>query len=143
MRQQVFGTLGRLSMNWKASGRLEALMRSGLRHCENFALIDAYAAGETHKLSPCSESGRTSSLAGSGKNAVLKEVIQSLLQARRYDFVVERAVHLTRVASAFCQRQRSSRSSVGSNGTKSRDRLTLGDYLADGPGGNDICALIL
>jgi hypothetical protein len=49
VRQQVFGTLGRLD-ELKASGRLEALMRSGLRHCENFALIDAYAAGETQAV---------------------------------------------------------------------------------------------
>jgi len=38
--------LGRLD-GLKASGRLEALIRSGLRHCEKFALIDAHAAGET------------------------------------------------------------------------------------------------
>src|SRR6202008_1868803 len=46
VRQQVFGTLGRLD-ELKASGRLEALIRSGVRHCEKFALIDAHAAGET------------------------------------------------------------------------------------------------
>src|ERR1700760_2434220 len=45
VRQQVFGTLGRLD-ELKASGRLEALIRSGLRHCEKFAVIDAHAAGE-------------------------------------------------------------------------------------------------
>ena len=49
VRQQVFGTLGRLD-ELKASGRLEALIRLGLRHCENFAVIDAHAAGGTE---PC------------------------------------------------------------------------------------------
>src|SRR6266550_5002227 len=49
VRQQVFGTLGRLD-ELKASGRLEALMRSGLRHCENFAVIDAHTAGETEPV---------------------------------------------------------------------------------------------
>src|SRR6516162_8253416 len=49
VRQQVFGTLGRLD-ELKASGRLEALIRSGLRHCEKFALIDAHAAGETQAV---------------------------------------------------------------------------------------------
>jgi hypothetical protein len=49
VRQQVFGTLGRLD-ELKASGRLEALIRSGLRHCEKFALIDAYATGETQAV---------------------------------------------------------------------------------------------
>jgi hypothetical protein len=34
----------------KASGRLEALIRSGLRHCEKFALIDAHAAGDTQAV---------------------------------------------------------------------------------------------
>src|SRR4051794_39899300 len=37
-------------INSKASGQLEALMRSGLRHCEKFALIDAHAAGETEPV---------------------------------------------------------------------------------------------
>ena len=49
VRQQVFGTLGRLD-ELKASGRLEALIRSGVRHCEKFALIDAHAAGETQAV---------------------------------------------------------------------------------------------
>src|ERR1700752_5530198 len=49
VRQQVFGTLGRLD-ELKASGRLEALIHSGLRHCEKFALIDAHAAGETQAV---------------------------------------------------------------------------------------------
>ena len=49
VRQQVFGTLGRLD-ELKASGRLEALIRSGLRHCENFAVIDAHAAGGTEPV---------------------------------------------------------------------------------------------
>jgi hypothetical protein len=49
VRQQVFGTLGRLD-ELKASGRLEALIRSGLRHCEKFAVIDAHTAGETQAV---------------------------------------------------------------------------------------------
>ena len=45
VRQQVIATLGRLDL-LEASGQLERLMRSGLRHCEGFAVIDAHAAGE-------------------------------------------------------------------------------------------------
>src|SRR6516164_4198242 len=45
VRQQVIATLGRLDL-LEASGQLERLMRSGLRHCEKFAVIDAHAAGE-------------------------------------------------------------------------------------------------
>jgi hypothetical protein len=96
------------SMNWKASGRLEALIRSGLRHCEKFALIDAHAAGETQavtvqRIGPDLVFGRL------WKECGIQEVIQSLLQARHYDFDAL-AGHLPhRVASAFCQWQRSSR----------------------------------
>ena len=93
VRQQVFGTLGRLD-ELKASGRLEALMRSGLRHCENLAVIDAYAAGETQavtvqRIGPDLVFGRL------WKECGIQEVIQSLLQTRRYDFDVERAIYLT------------------------------------------------
>jgi transposase len=93
VRQQVFGTLGRLD-ELKASGRLEALIRSGLRHCENFALIDAHAAGETEavrvlRIGPDLVFGRL------WKESGIQDVIGSLLEARRYDFDVERAIYLT------------------------------------------------
>ena len=93
VRQQVFGTLGRLD-ELKASGRLEALMRSGLRHCERFAVIDAHAGGETEavtvlRIGPELVFGRL------WKESGIQQVIQSLLQARRYEFDVERAVYLT------------------------------------------------
>jgi transposase len=93
VRQQVFGTLGRLD-ELKASGRLEALIRSGLRHCEKLALIDAHAAGETQavtvqRIGPDLVFGRL------WKECGIQEVIQSLLQTRRYDFDVERAIYLT------------------------------------------------
>src|SRR5438132_14404584 len=45
VRQQVIATLGRLDL-LEASGQLELLMRSGLCHCQSFAVIDAHAAGE-------------------------------------------------------------------------------------------------
>jgi hypothetical protein len=45
VRQQVIATLGRLDL-LEVSGQLERIMRSGLRHCESFAVIDAHAAGE-------------------------------------------------------------------------------------------------
>jgi transposase len=93
VRQQVFGTLGRLD-ELKASGRLEALMRSGLRHCENLAVIDAHAAGETQavrvlRIGPELVFGRL------WKESGIQDVIGSLLEARRYDFDVERAIYLT------------------------------------------------
>jgi hypothetical protein len=45
VNQQVIATLGRLDL-LQASGQLERLMRSGLRHCQSFTVIDAHAAGE-------------------------------------------------------------------------------------------------
>src|SRR5258705_11488419 len=45
VRKQVIATLGRLDL-LEASGQLERLMRSGLRHCQSFAVLDAHAAGE-------------------------------------------------------------------------------------------------
>ena len=93
VRQQVFGTLGRLD-ELKASGRLEALIRSGLRQCENFALIDSHAAGETEavrvlRIGPDLVFGRL------WKESGIQDVIGSLLEARRYDLDVEGAIYLT------------------------------------------------
>jgi transposase len=93
VRQQVFGTLGRLD-ELKASGQLEALMRSGLRHCENLAVIDAHAAGKTEpvrvlRIGPDLVFGRLWQESG------IQEVVQSLVAARHYEFDVERAVYLT------------------------------------------------
>jgi hypothetical protein len=47
--QQVIATLGRLEL-LEASGQLERLMRSGLRHCESFAVLDAHALGPPSRL---------------------------------------------------------------------------------------------
>jgi hypothetical protein len=93
VRQQVFGTLGRLDQ-LKASGQLEALIRSGLRHCEKFALIDAHAAGETQAVT-VQRIGPDLVFRRLWKECAIQEIIQSLLKARRYDFEVERAIYLT------------------------------------------------
>ena len=49
VRQQVIATLGRLDL-LEATGQSERLMRSGLRHCESFAVIDVHAAGEIQSV---------------------------------------------------------------------------------------------
>src|ERR1700716_3692278 len=49
VRQQVIATLGRLDL-LQASGQLDRLMRSGLRHCQSLAVLDAHAAGETQPV---------------------------------------------------------------------------------------------
>jgi transposase len=93
VRQQVLGTLGRFD-ELKASGRLEALIRSGLRHCENFAVIDAHTAGETQpvalrRIGPDLVFGRLWQESG------LPGAFQATLKTRRYEFDVERAIYLT------------------------------------------------
>ena len=49
VQQQVLTTLGRLDV-LQATGQLDRLMRSGLRHCETTRVIDAHAAGETEPV---------------------------------------------------------------------------------------------
>jgi hypothetical protein len=60
----------------------------------NFAVIDAHAAGETEavwvlRIGPELVFGRL------WKESGIQDVIGSLLEARRYDFDVERAIYLT------------------------------------------------
>jgi hypothetical protein len=76
------------------SGQLDRLMRSGVRHCQSFAVLDAQAAGHmepvsVHRIGPDLVFGRLWQESG------LPEVLRSLLKGRRYDFEVERAIYLT------------------------------------------------
>ena len=93
VRQQVIATLGRLDL-LEESGQLERLMRSGLRHCESFAVLDAHAAGEIEpvairRIGPDLVFGRL------WKECGIPEVLRSILKERHYEFDVERAIYLT------------------------------------------------
>jgi hypothetical protein len=93
VRQQVIATLGRLDL-LQASGQLDRLMRSGLRHCQSFAVLDAHAAGETQpvavrRIGPDLVFGRLWQESG------LPEALRALLKGRRFEFDVERAIYLT------------------------------------------------
>jgi transposase len=93
VRQQVIATLGRLDL-LEANGQLERLMRSGLRHCESLAVIDAHAAGEIEpvairRIGPDLVFGRL------WKESGIPEVLRSILKERHYEFDVERAIYLT------------------------------------------------
>src|SRR5271168_4410887 len=66
VRQQVIAALGRLDL-LEASGQLERLMRSGLRHCESLAVLDAMRWERSNRWRFVG-SGRTRSLRGSGGN---------------------------------------------------------------------------
>jgi hypothetical protein len=93
VRQQVIATLGRLDL-LEASGQLERLMRSGLRHCERFAVIDAHAAGEIEPVA-IRRIGPDSVFARLWKESGIPEVLRSVLKARHYELDVERPIYLT------------------------------------------------
>jgi hypothetical protein len=93
VRQQILISLGRLDI-LRSSGQLDALMRSGLRLCEKLAVIDAYNAGETEaavimSIGPELVFGRLWEESG------IKAAIKLMLQDRRYEFDVERAIYMT------------------------------------------------
>jgi hypothetical protein len=50
VRQQVLVTLGNLDV-LRQSGQLDRLLQSGVRHCDNLAVLNAHAAGETEPVS--------------------------------------------------------------------------------------------
>ena len=93
VRQQIIATLGRLDL-LEASGQLERLMRSGLRYCESFAVIDAHAAGEIQPVA-IRRIGPDLVFARLWKESGIAEVLRSVLKARQYEFDVERAIYLT------------------------------------------------
>jgi len=93
VRQQVIATLGRLDL-LEASGQLERLMRSGLRHCQSFALLDAHAAGQMQPVA-IRRIGPDLVFARLWKESGIQEVLRSVLKARQYEFDVERAIYLT------------------------------------------------
>ncbi len=93
VRQQVIATLGRLDL-LEASGQLERLMRSGLRHCQSFAVIDAHAAGEIEPVA-IRRSGPDLVFGRLWKESGIPEVLRSILKERHYEFDVERAIYLT------------------------------------------------
>jgi hypothetical protein len=78
VRQQVIATLGRLDL-LEASGQLERLMRSDLRHCERFAVIDAHAAGEIQPLA-IRRIGAGLVFARLWKESGIPEVLRSVLR---------------------------------------------------------------
>ena len=90
VRQQVIATLGRLDL-LEASGQLERLMRSGLRHCESFAVLEAHAAGEIEPVA-IRRIGPDLVFARLWKESGIPEVLRSLLKERHYEFDVERSV---------------------------------------------------
>jgi transposase len=93
VHQRVLSTVGRLDV-LQASGQLETLLRSGLRFCEKLAVIDAHAAGQTEPVQ-VQRVGPDLVFSRLWEALQLGTIIQRALQARRFEFEVERAVYLT------------------------------------------------
>lgn len=69
-------------------------MRSGVRHCQSFAVLDAHAAGQmepvsVRRIGPDLVFGRLWQESG------LPDTLHALLKGRRYGFDLERALYLT------------------------------------------------
>jgi len=92
-KQRVIATLGRLDQ-LRQSGQLEGLLRSGAKFCESVLLLAAHRRGETTAV-------RTRSIGPAmvferlWRETGCQEVIGRLLQGRKFEFPVERAVFLT------------------------------------------------
>jgi hypothetical protein len=92
-RQRVLATLGRLDL-LQQSGQLDALLASGARLARSVLLLSEHAKGRlptitTRRLGPALVFQRLWQQTG------CQRVIQSLLDGRRFEFDVERAVFLT------------------------------------------------
>ena len=93
VRQRVMSTIGRLDV-LQTTGQLETLMRSGLRFCDQLAVIDAHAAGQTQPVQ-VQRVGPDLVFSRLWDELKLGVIIKQALQSRRYEFDVERAIYLT------------------------------------------------
>jgi len=92
-KQRVVATLGRLD-RLRENGQLEGLLRSGARFCESVLLLAAHRRGETTEM-------RTRAIGPAmvferlWQQTGCKKVIERILQGRKFQFPVERALFLT------------------------------------------------
>jgi hypothetical protein len=93
VRQHVLSTVGRLDV-LQPTGQLETLMRSGSRFCEQLAVVDAHAAGQTEPVQ-VQRAGPDLVFSRLWEALQLGSIIKRALQSRRFEFDVERAVYLT------------------------------------------------
>ncbi|MCF7668653.1 MAG: transposase, partial [Verrucomicrobia bacterium] len=99
VKQRVLMTVGRLDV-LQQSGKLDGLIRSGLRLCRELTVLDAHAYGKTNPVSvrsigPDLVFGRLWEQTG------IKSAIQELCAKRRFGFNIERAVYLTALHRLF------------------------------------------
>jgi len=93
VRQQTLLSLGRLDI-LRASGQLDALLRSGLRLCERLTVVDAHAAGQTKPVA-VRRIGPDLVFARLWEQTGIRQCLTQQLEGRRYEFSVERAIYLT------------------------------------------------
>lgn len=93
VRQQTLLSLGRLDV-LRASGQLDALLRSGLRLCERLTVVDAHAAGQTEAVA-VRRIGADLVFSRLWEQSGIQRCIGEQLEGRRYEFSVERAIYLT------------------------------------------------
>jgi hypothetical protein len=98
-RQRVLATLGRLD-HLQQSGQLDALLASGARLAESVLLLSAHAKGQlptitTQRIGPALVFERL------WRETGCRQVIERLLDVRRFEFDVERAVFLTVLLRLF------------------------------------------
>ncbi|HTP06602.1 MAG TPA: IS1634 family transposase [Anaerolineae bacterium] len=92
-RQSVLATLGRID-ELEASGKLDALLRSGTRFCETAVLISGLRDG-TLETSATKRIGAVLVFERLWEQTGCRQVIANLLGQRRFEFPVERAIFST------------------------------------------------
>jgi len=92
-KQRVIATLGRLD-RLRQTGQLEGLLRSGARFCESVLLLAAHQRGETTEMRT-RPIGPAMIFERLWQETGCQKVIGRLLEGRKFEFPVERAVFLT------------------------------------------------
>ena len=98
-RQYVIATLGRLD-RLKASGQIDAIMRSLSRFSEKVKVVENYKEGKLSALS-VKKIGADLIIGRLWKELGLDEVLDVLLRGRRYGFNVERVIYFTVLSRLF------------------------------------------
>lgn len=92
-KQRVICTLGRLD-ELEGSGQLERLITSGAKYSESMMVIDAHSRGEAPVIA-VRRIGPGLVFERLWRETGLREVIESLVAGRKFEFPVERAVFIT------------------------------------------------
>jgi Transposase DDE domain len=92
-RQRVVATLGRLDQ-LQQSGQLDALLVSGARLAQNVLLLSAHAKGQLPTIT-VRHIGSPLVFERLWRDTGCQQAIRQLLQGRRFEFDVERAIFLT------------------------------------------------